>query len=228
MTKRFAPMVILFFFAGLSCLYAQDPVKVSPEHYKVLLDNDQVRVLRATRGPREKAPMHSHPEYVAVYLTDLDQKNTAPDGSTQEVHRKAGAVSHSDPLSHAEENISDKPLEVIVIELKDKPAGASTYQYDPATDPVKLEPQYHKVEFENDRVRILRTRLEPHVPAPMHTHPNYVTVYLTDVHTKMTMADGTVNDNRRKKSEVGYRAGLKHKTENVEDQPADEIQVELK
>ncbi|PYJ67167.1 MAG: hypothetical protein DME76_15800, partial [Verrucomicrobia bacterium] len=40
---------------------AQDPVKTSPQYYKVLLENDQVRVLEYRLKPGEKEPTHSHP-----------------------------------------------------------------------------------------------------------------------------------------------------------------------
>lgn len=225
--KRISLAVAMLLVLG-QYTFAQDPVKVSPEHYKIVLENDRVRVLRGTRGPHEIAPMHSHPEYVAVYLTDVDQKITLADGTVQEVHRKAGETSHSNAITHSEENLADKPLEVVVIELKKKPAGAAMYKFDPATDPTKLDSKYHTVDYENENVRILRTKLEPHIPAPMHTHPSYVVVYLTNLHTKMTFADGTINDNVRKAGDIAFREALMHTTENVEDKHAEEIQVELK
>jgi hypothetical protein len=223
--KRVAMAVIVGLLAVCSAV-GQDPVQIAPEHYKVLIDNPQVRVLRATRNGHEKAPMHSHPDYVTVYLTDLNQNITSPDGTVQEVHRKAGSTSFSKALTHAEDNISDQPLEVIVIELK--PAAHASGPVAPELDPAKTDAKYHTVDFENDRVRILRTVLEPHIKSPMHAHPNYVVVYLTDLHTKMSSPDGTVNDNQRKKGDVAWRDALKHTTENVEDGHAEEIQVELK
>ncbi len=87
--KRIAMATFVGFLAVCGSL-AQDPVKLRPDNYKVLIDNAQVRVLRATRGGHEKAPMHSHPDYVTVYLNDLNQKITLSDGTVQEVHRKAG------------------------------------------------------------------------------------------------------------------------------------------
>ena len=223
--KRFAMATIVGLLAGCGAL-AQDPVQLAPEHYKVLVDNAQVRVLRATRGGHEKAPMHSHPDYVTIYLKDLNQKITLPDGTVQEVHRKAGSTSFSKAITHAEDNISDEPLEVVVVELK--PGAHGSGPVPPELDPAKTDPKHHTVDFENDRVRVLRTVLEPHVKSPMHAHPHYVVVYLTDMHTKMTFPDGTANDNKRKKGDVAWRDAVKHTTENVEDEHAEEIQVELK
>ncbi len=97
---------------------AQDPVKVDPAHYKVELENDQVRVLRITYGPNEKSVMHSHPASVAVLLTDIDVKFTSPEGKTEETHGKAGDVVWRSAETHLPENLGGKPLEVIEVELK--------------------------------------------------------------------------------------------------------------
>src|SRR5947208_4943442 len=48
---------------------AEDPVKVDAKHYKVEVENKQVRVLRITYGPQEKTAMHGHPAGAVVFLT---------------------------------------------------------------------------------------------------------------------------------------------------------------
>ncbi len=205
-------------------VWAQDPVKVSPSDYKVEIENQWVRVLRVKHPPHAKIAMHDHLPYVAVFLTDLHEKLTAPDGSTREVNGKAGEVGHSDATKHIEENLSDQPIEAVLVELK---PGAPKSA--PITmDPVKLDPKHHIVAFENDRVRVLRTILEPHVKSPMHEHPHYVVVYLTDLHTTMKLADGRTVDNPRHPGEVAWRDYLKHETIQEGDKTAMEIQIELK
>jgi quercetin dioxygenase-like cupin family protein len=114
--------------------------------------------------------------------------------------------------------------EHILIELK---PGAP--KSDPVKlDPVTLDPEHHPVVLENDRVRAIRTILEPHLKSPRHEHPHYVVVYLTDLHTTMTLADGRNLDNPRKPGEVAWRDALSHVTENIGDKTAVEIQVEIK
>lgn len=103
---------------------AQDPVKVDSKHYKVEFENDQVRVLRVTYGPHEKSVMHAHPANVAVFLTDGQGRFTMPDGKTQEVPIKAGTVQWDGGGNHLPENTGDKPFELILVELKSKPATA--------------------------------------------------------------------------------------------------------
>jgi quercetin dioxygenase-like cupin family protein len=97
---------------------AEDPVKVDPRHYKVEFENDRVRVVRIKYGPGEKSVMHSHPESVAVFLTDAHAKFTYPDGRTEDINAKAGTVQHMDAFTHLPESISSTPFELIQIELK--------------------------------------------------------------------------------------------------------------
>ena len=95
-----------------------DPVKVDSKHYKVEFENDRVRVVRIKYGAGEKSVMHSHPESVAVFLTDARAKFTYPDGKTEDIDAKAGTVQHMDAFTHLPENASKKPFEVIQVELK--------------------------------------------------------------------------------------------------------------
>jgi beta-alanine degradation protein BauB len=95
-----------------------DPVKLDSKHYKVVLENDQVRVLRATYGPHEKSVMHEHPASVAVFMKDSHVKFNLADGTSQEVVSKAHDATWSDAGKHLPENLGDKPIDVIVIELK--------------------------------------------------------------------------------------------------------------
>jgi quercetin dioxygenase-like cupin family protein len=117
---------VLFCLAALLVM-AQDVVKVDPQHHKVEFENDQVRVLRWTIAPHEKSVMHEHPANIAVYLTDADVKITFPDGKTAERHLKAGQVYSSPAVKHEAENIGNKPIEMVQIELKSKPAGNVPY-----------------------------------------------------------------------------------------------------
>lgn len=103
---------------------AQDASKVDARHYKVELENDQVRVLRITYGPHEKSVMHEHPASVAVFLTDGHVRFTLPDGTSVAADVKAGEVQYNAGGKHLPENVGDKAFELILVELKGKPAAA--------------------------------------------------------------------------------------------------------
>ena len=101
-----------------SVALAQDPAKVDPRHCKVEFENAQVRVLRWHMGPHEKVPMHEHPAYVQISLTDQHIRLTLPDGKTNEVESKAGQTSWNGLQKHSAENLSDSASEAIQVELK--------------------------------------------------------------------------------------------------------------
>jgi quercetin dioxygenase-like cupin family protein len=187
----------------------------------VEIENAWVRVLRVKQSPHEKSPEHQHPASVAVYLTDIHQRVNG-----MEVSHKSGEVAWFEAAKNTEENLSDRPLEYVLVELK--PGAPKAKGWPVALDPVKLNPAHELVPFENDRVRVLRTILEPHLKGPTHDHPSYVVVYLTELHTTMTLADGKQVDNPRRPGEVAFREPYRHTTENVGDRTAVEIQIELK
>ena len=99
---------------------AQDPVKVAPTTYTVVLENDQVRVLRAVVAPGTKTAMHEHPANVVIPLTDATVKFTLPDGSTQNATLKSGTPIWGPSGKHAGENPGTTKGEVIIVELKRK------------------------------------------------------------------------------------------------------------
>jgi mannose-6-phosphate isomerase-like protein (cupin superfamily) len=101
---------------------AQDPVKVDPKHYKVEFENDQVRVLRIHYGVGEKSVMHNHPDSVAVFLVDQTAKFTYPDGKSEEAAAKAGQTMWEKAGAHLPENVGKGPIDLILVELKGKPA----------------------------------------------------------------------------------------------------------
>ena len=101
---------------------AQDPVKVDSKHYKVEFENAHVRVLRFHYGPHEKSVMHSHPNLVLVALTDGKVRFALPGGKTEDSEMKANQASWTEAVTHNPENMSDKPIEGILIEMKAKAA----------------------------------------------------------------------------------------------------------
>ena len=96
----------------------QDPVKVAPDVYKVLLENDRVRALEIRMKPGAKSPMHAHPDYFLYILSPAKVKFTAPDGTTEEPEFEPGQTAWRDAESHAVENLGTTEAHVLAIELK--------------------------------------------------------------------------------------------------------------
>jgi len=83
-----------------------DAVTADPQHYKVVFENPQVRVLRVHYEAHEKGALHEHLlDRVVCYLNDQNGQ-------------KAGDVRMAGPATHTEENTSDVAVERIAVELK--------------------------------------------------------------------------------------------------------------
>ncbi len=200
----------------LLALCALAAISAAAQNAKIEIENQWVRVSRLRIGPHDKVSIAARMPSVGVVLGNLRE------GATP---RKWGDVYYvNGNTTETDENTGNLPAELIFIELK--PGAPKSPPV--ALDPVRLDPEHHIVELENDRVRAIRTILVPHLKSPQHEHPHYVVVYLTDLHTTMTLADGRKIDNPRKPGEVAWRDALRHVTENIGDHTAEEIQVELK
>jgi beta-alanine degradation protein BauB len=114
----FAITVALSFTVWISYAHAQDPAVVNSKTIRVRFENDRVRVLEATLPPGVKEQVHSHPAYVIYVLEGGRYRNYASDGKVTEGELKADEVLFREPLTHAAENIGDKPLHLILVELK--------------------------------------------------------------------------------------------------------------
>ena len=127
--RRFAGVLLttMLSLVAAGASPAQDVVKVSPETHKVLLENEQVRVLDVHVKPGEKVGMHSHPAGILYYLTDGKLKITYPDGKTEEREVKAGTALWSEAVTHAVESVGTAEFHEVHTELKGaakKPAPA--------------------------------------------------------------------------------------------------------
>ena len=205
---------------SLSCL-AASPALAQPNldspiadaaHHKVEFENDQVRVVRYVIGPHDKTALHNHPPLVNILLTDVTAKVTTPDGKTTEIHGKARTAAWRGPTVHVVENLSDQRYEGILVE----PKGAGNAAWvAPPRDAVKVDAAHHKVEFENEQVRIERYWIEKGEKTPMHDHPDNVTVVLTGSDLRATTPDGKVTESHAKPGEARYRKALSHAVENI-------------
>jgi quercetin dioxygenase-like cupin family protein len=100
---------------------AQDVLEVAPEQYKVLFENEHVRVLEVRMKPGDKQEMHTHPATVHIELTSGKIKFTYPNGRTVTCEGKAGEAGWVDPVKHSLVNVGDTEIHAYIVELKDFP-----------------------------------------------------------------------------------------------------------
>lgn len=102
---------------------AQDAAVTDPDKYRVLLENDCVRVLSYRDRPGERTHEHRHPSFVVVALAPFRRSLQLPDGRRLQRDFQAGDVMWSEAQTHIGENVGTTPTEVVMVELK--PAAAS-------------------------------------------------------------------------------------------------------
>lgn len=112
--------IVLFLMLNIaSTTLNQDPVISDGDKYKVIMENDQVRVLDYLDKPGEKTSMHHHPDFVLYALSSFKRKLTLGNGDTIIREFKTGDVLWSPAQTHIGENIGETDTHVIIIELKD-------------------------------------------------------------------------------------------------------------
>ncbi len=216
----------VLFLVPLVCLAllpakAQDAVKVAGDMYKVIVENDGVRVLDVNIPAGAKTAMHSHPDLVAIVLEPSTMRWTRPDGKSEQsgpgFTRGSALFMASD--THISENIGTTSAHVILVEFK-KPAPILW------RNPSLPAPYKHMAE--NPHATIFEAIVAPGRTVPEHMHGDHVIVSLTDGTAEATDQEG-------KKQTVGFRkdtatfAGLViHSCVNTGQTPLHLIVIELK
>ena len=119
--------IAVFTIFGLFSLfaYAQDAVQSDGDKYKVILENDCVRVLDYHDKPGDKTHQHHHPAFVLYALSPFKRTLTLPDGKVLKREFKEGDIIWSDEQTHTGENSGQTPTHVLMVEFKKSTSGSS-------------------------------------------------------------------------------------------------------
>ena len=94
-----------------------DPLVAASNVYKLLSENDRVRVLQVVSKPGDVAKMHHHPDHV-VYAVKGGKAALTSGGKTQEMELKTGSAIFLEAQDHEMKNIGKTTIDLIVMELK--------------------------------------------------------------------------------------------------------------
>ena len=103
---------------------ADDPTRTDPDKYKVIFENERVRVLEYRDEPGQATQPHVHPDSVMYTLSSFDRTLVGADGRSRDVSLEPGEVRWLDAQVHSGENIGETSTHVLFVELKD-PGGTS-------------------------------------------------------------------------------------------------------
>ena len=93
-------------------------METNPQHYKVVYENDRVRVLEYTDSPGDRTTPHEHPDSVMYTLSSFRRRLHSGD-QHRDVEMPAGLTGWLPAQQHAGENIGDSPTQVLFVELKE-------------------------------------------------------------------------------------------------------------
>ena len=96
-----------------------DVLKSAANAYRLLMENEKVRVLEIRLKPGEKAPMHNHPhDHVVYVINNAKFRLTFFDGKSGEFDLKAGQTLWMEAGSHATENTGTSEGHNLIVEVK--------------------------------------------------------------------------------------------------------------
>jgi len=99
-----------------------DPVVTNPGLYRVIMENERVRVLEYRDRPGDKTTPHRHPDSVMVTLSSF-RRRLSSGGQEVHVELPSGVSRWVPAQEHAGENTGETETHTIFVELKQAPAG---------------------------------------------------------------------------------------------------------
>ena len=101
-----------------------DPTQTDPDKYKVIFENDRVRVLEYTDKPGDRTSPHGHPDSLMYTLSSFERRLIHGD-QQRDVQLQAGRVNWLSAQVHSGENIGTTDTHVLFVELKEPSSGAA-------------------------------------------------------------------------------------------------------
>jgi len=205
-----------------SAAAGQDPAKVSPGTYKLVLDNPTVRVFRVGGPAGNKVPMHSHPDHLAIALAPAKIQISPKDGKPETLEMANESASYVPAGAHESANMGSAPLDAIVVELKAAPGKAEI--------PATREDMNVKVLAEGPKAVAYRVITEPSFQEPAGTKHDYAQVVIALEPSQVSLSiDGKPAKTSWSRGDVQFIGrGVPHESTNTGGKPVEFILVAIR
>jgi hypothetical protein len=220
-------------------VFAQDPVKVAPQAYKLDFENDWVKVLRVHYAEKEKIPEHDHPATAAayVYLNDSGPVMFRHVGLSYGAVTRPAVKARSFRLwyavkeTHEVENIGDTPSNFVRIEFKTEPVTPRSLRGKFQPEEYPLGENFQKVQFENEQIRATRLAIAPRKKLALSTAANEPALVVALSSASFKIKKGKARPSKLT-LEAGKTAWIEQgamiEFENMGDAPAELLRFDLK
>jgi hypothetical protein len=93
-------------------------------------------------------------------------------------------------------------------------------------DPVRVDPQHYRREFQNERVRAIRLTLKADATALLHDDVDALAVCIQECHIRFTSPNGYIQDVHMETGETRWLYGGPRSVKNLNTHPAEIVFVE--
>ena len=202
---------------------AQDPVKVDPAHYTVILENASVRVLTIDYAPGSKSTMHQHPDAIVVPLAASKVRFALPDGKAIDQELANESAMYMPAGTHSPSNTGTTRVDAILIEFKTPAPGKAAL-------PASREGMAMKVLAEGPRAMTYRTTADPTFQEPAGSKHDYDQIVIALGSAPMSLAiDGKPVKTPLVRGNVQFIGrGTPHEAKNISGKPIDFVIVAIK
>jgi hypothetical protein len=215
-------------YAHVEYLGAGDPPELVAETPRKTFENDQV----VMNEPHAKMHVHRY-NRVMIYGTPGGELVHSLDGVTTVKKWDAGQVFWvpATPMHYSEiPEETDVPHGPRGLDIGIKNLAEPTEKVSATLDPLRIDPDDFKLEFDTPQVRVLRLKIAPGKTVPTVEYAlNTIFWYYTDKNLRETTPDGKTDVTPHKAGDFVWQNGpRKVKMENTSDKPFEAIVVELK
>ena len=219
--KLWSVVSLVALWSGVA--FAQDPVKVDPAHYKVLLENASVRVLSINYPVGATSKMHQHPDAIAIMLGNAKVKFATPDGKSAEQEMGNETATYTAAGVHSPTNIGTGPIKGILVEFKAPAPGTATL-------PASREGMKLNVLAEGPYGLAYRSTASPTFAEPVGTKHDFDQVVIALGDAQLSLAiDGKPAKTKWARGDVQFIGrGVAHEAKNTGGKPVDMIIVAIK
>ena len=95
-------------------------------------------------------------------------------------------------------------------------------------DPLRIDPLHYRLEFENEKMRVLRLTLKPSETVPMHDDKDALIVCLRECHVRFTSPNGRSEDVHMEAGTSQWIYGDTRSEKNLESKPVEMLFIQTK
>lgn len=194
---------------------------------EVLLENKDVKVLKASLQPGQQLPWHQGGPRVIYSLSDYSIRFKKITDDTLVNALRKGEVHWHDQNIHKVENVGNAQAEFLILMRKPSslPDGSDITT---ESDVEEVKPSHTNTLLENNAVKVMKIKLASGEKAPMHVGTKRAVYSLSNYTVTFSKPGQSAEEQSFDMGDVHWHEGGEHSVENTGDKPAEFLVIEFK